>query len=146
MGAQPHLFGSGWIVTRDGHPTLIALHRRHYSRRPGNRKALAIGPGEKLALVSPCGRAAFAWRLSRFRLDRQAGLECTMFRNEGAGLSSELVRLADGLADETFGPMRHFTFVDPKAVRSTNPGCCFLKAGWRRCGATEAGLIVLERS
>ena len=35
--------------------------------------------------------------------------------------------------------------VDPKAVRSTNPGYCFMAAGWRRCGVTKGGLIILER-
>jgi hypothetical protein len=31
-------------------------------------------------------------------------------------------------------------------VRSTNPGFCFLVAGWRRCGRTKGGLLILERA
>jgi hypothetical protein len=37
------------------------------------------------------------------------------------------------------------TYVDRKKVRSSNPGFCFLAAGWRRCGTTRSGLEVLER-
>lgn len=37
------------------------------------------------------------------------------------------------------------TKVDPKAVRDTNPGYCFVAAGWRRCGTTKGGLLLLER-
>lgn len=149
MLAQPHLFGSGWIETKDGDVTLEALHRRHYTRRPdrpGERRSnLVIGPGLKLALVTPCGRAAFAWRLSRFRMDGQTGAECTLFRNEGAGLSSSLIEAADAIADARFGQLRHFTFVDPRKIRSPNPGYCFKRAGWRLAGETPKGLLVLER-
>jgi hypothetical protein len=28
---------------------------------------------------------------------------------------------------------------------SCNPGFCFIKAGWARCGETKRGLIILER-
>jgi hypothetical protein len=31
-------------------------------------------------------------------------------------------------------------------VRSANPGYCFLKAGWRQCGWTQGGKLILERS
>jgi hypothetical protein len=40
---------------------------------------------------------------------------------------------------------RFFTYVDPAAVRGSNPGFCFQKAGWRRCGVTARGLIILEK-
>lgn len=46
---------------------------------------------------------------------------------------------------------RHYTYVAPNRVRSTNPGACFLFAGWRRCGVTKGGhgrdqLVILERT
>lgn len=40
---------------------------------------------------------------------------------------------------------RHYTYVDRKKVASKNPGYCFIAAGWRRCGTTAGGLLVLER-
>jgi hypothetical protein len=35
--------------------------------------------------------------------------------------------------------------INPKAVRSANPGFCFRMAGWRRCGITLGGLLIFER-
>jgi hypothetical protein len=48
-------------------------------------------------------------------------------------------------ADFAWVGARHYTKVNPKAVRSRNPGFCFMAAGWRRCGMTKGGLIILER-
>ena len=33
----------------------------------------------------------------------------------------------------------------PHATRSRNPGYCFQKAGWRRCGVTKGGLLIFEK-
>jgi hypothetical protein len=78
--------------------------------------------------------------------DGQQGVNCAVFRNEGAGLSSDLIRAADALADQRWPGERHYTYVNPRAVRSTNPGFCFLQAGWRRCGITKhRKLLILER-
>jgi hypothetical protein len=56
------------------------------------------------------------------------------------------VRLADFIADRRWPGERHYTYVNPRAVRSTNPGFCFLAAGWRRCGVTKARkYLILER-
>lgn len=40
---------------------------------------------------------------------------------------------------------RLYTYVNGGKVRSSNPGYCFLVAGWRKCGVTkDKGLIILE--
>ena len=88
--------------------------------------------------------AVFIWLYQRYRLDLQVGINCMVFRNEGSMLSSELIRAADELAWGRWPGERHFTFVDPGAVASANPGYCFIKAGWRRCGYTAKGLHILE--
>jgi hypothetical protein len=36
------------------------------------------------------------------------------------------------------------TYVDARKVRSTNPGYCFLKSGWRRVGKSKSGKILLQ--
>lgn len=36
------------------------------------------------------------------------------------------------------------TFIDPRKVRSTNPGCCYRKAGFRRVGRTAKGLLTFQ--
>lgn len=141
-----------WVPILDGDATAAATYEGHYSsaksraRRRANGAMLFLGPGEKLVLSTPCRRALFAWRLSRYRQDDQLGVECAIFSNLGAGLSSDLIRAADAIADERWPGERHFTFVNPRAIESTNPGYCFLQAGWARCpDRTGRGLRVLER-
>jgi hypothetical protein len=145
---QPYLLLSGWVITKDGDDTARAIFQRHYSYRPyadGRRPLLFTGPGEKLVLVRGDARALFVWR--RFvSADGQQGVNCAVFRNEGAELSSRLIREADALADARWPGERHYTYVAPKRIRSSNPGCCFKAAGWRACGTTKWNkLTILER-
>lgn len=73
---------------------------------------------------------------------------CSCFRNEGAGLSSELIREAVAATRAVWGdpPALGFvTFVDPdKTRRKRDPGRCYRKAGWRVCGETAGGLVALQ--
>ena len=143
-----------WWLTRDGDRTCRALYDRHYSSRQyrdGRKPKKFVGPGQYIALRTAAGDAFFVWR--KFRDDcidertgqPQAGVNCSAFRNEGAHLSSELIRQADAIADCIWSGLRHYTYVNPAKLRSSNPGFCFLVAGWRKCGRTKKGLIVLER-
>jgi len=97
------------------------------------------------------GDACWVWRkfvddcIDQRTGERQQGVNCAIFRNESQHLSSSLVRQADAIADLVWTDSRHYTYVDPEEVASTNPGYCFICAGWRRCGMTKSGLIVLER-
>ena len=145
---QPFFLLSGWVVTRDGDDSGRAIFDRHYSRyhyADGRRPMLFVGPGEKLVLLRHDARALFVWR--RFRsADGQQGINCAIFRNEGPELSSQLIREADALADARWPGERHYTYVAPRKIRSTNPGFCFQAAGWRRCGVTKRRkFVILER-
>lgn len=147
MAEQPFLIGGAtWIPVRDGNRTALSLFDRHYTAQRKHLRQIDqfVGPGEKLVLLTPCARALFAWR--RFKSDDgQDGVNCAVFRNEGAGLSSELIRAAAVIAWARWPGERLYTYVNPRKVRSSNPGFCFLKAGWRRCGISkESRLIVLE--
>jgi hypothetical protein len=132
-----------WLPTRDSDPRVLGLWRRHYTWNP-RRRGTSFGPGEKLVLVTSDGRAAWVWRYQRYRLDGQKGVCCAFFRNESDVLSSELVREACAWAWRRWPGQRLFTLVNPRRVRSPNPGYCFQAAGWRRAGQTRDGLIVLE--
>lgn len=136
-----------WWITKDGDDRARIFFDRHYSRTPqGGRRASRqfVGPGEKLVLRTWEADALFVWR--RFIDDsRQTGVNCAVFRNESALKSSELIRQADAIADHVWPGLRHYTYVDARRIRSTNPGCCFKFAGWRECGRTKGGLLILER-
>ncbi len=137
-----------WYETRDGDPQAAALFQRHYSciqvKTTGNRARFA-GPGEHLVLIDGAGTALFVWRRERFRLDGQHGINCSVFRNESAERSSALIEEAMEVAWSRWPGERLFTFVDARKVMSTNPGYCFLCAGWRRCGVSQNhALVILE--
>ncbi len=115
------------------------------SRNPASRGDPRIaGPGEKLVLLTPCARALFVWR-KFISKDQQAGVNCAIFRNEGAGLASDLIRAAMVAGWARWPGERFYTYVNPRRVRSANPGFCFKEAGWRLCGITKTRrLLVLE--
>lgn len=97
-----------------------------------------------MILLTPDALGLFVWR--KFRsMDNQEGVNCAIFRNEGAGLSSDLIRLADALAWDRWPGERLYTYVDPKKVRhKRDPGRCFLRAGWRHWGWSKSGLRILD--
>ena len=136
-----------WWLTKDGDVACLALYERHYSAyryRDGRVRKLFCGPGEKVVLRTFSGDAFFVWR--KFKDDSgQVGINCAAFRNESPRRSSDLIRQADAIADCIWPGERHYTYVNAARVKSANPGFCFLKAGWRRCGMTKGGLNILER-
>jgi hypothetical protein len=134
-----------WVASTSGDRLGFAMARRHYSadknKHPKQRQF--VGPGEKMVLVGWMCQAVFAWCKS-IRDDGQTGVNCTIFRNESQHRSSDMILEAMELAWERWPGERLFTFVNPKAVASCNPGYCFLMAGWKRCGKSKKGLVVLD--
>jgi hypothetical protein len=130
----------------------FAAHGSHYSRRtPGSKTFTGIG--QEVVLVTECGRAV--WAVVRQRTPARAGTGSSrgrtgtpdaapryvwrnmLFRNLGAGLSSELIRAATWAAYahwlERYGALpeeRLRTEIGIKQIRSSNPGCCYKLAGW----------------
>lgn len=148
-----------WTEVKDGHPVGLQLARRHYSskfsrsyRKSKKPSKLFVGPGQRLVLLTACGRALFAWRFcrpgGRAIYGGYEGIYCTIFRNEGyeGCLSSDLIREAVELARQRWPEATScFTFVDPGSVASRNPGFCFKKAGWQPDGFTkQRGLLILR--
>ena len=139
--------GVNWIVGQDGEKELIELYERHYScyhYKDGRTRNKFVGPGEHLVLTLPDRKALFVWR--KFIDDSgQTGINCAVFRNESIILSSDLINEADSIADFCWPGERHYTFVRKEAVKSRNPGWCFICSGWERCGFTRSGLLVLNK-
>ena len=151
MGLQNELFPipqNYFYSVKDGNPVALEIFLRHYSARhykDGRMRKLFVGPGEKLVLLSKSSDALFVWR--KF-IDRsgQQGINCSVFRNESAVKSSLLILEAERIAFRKWPGQRLYTYINPKKVNSTNPGYCFLKAGWAKCGFTKGGLLVLEKA
>jgi hypothetical protein len=135
-----------WIEVKDGDPRAVGIYRRHYSAKNKNH-GLPIdycrygfsGKGESMVLLAENCNALFCWR----KVEGE-GIQCTVFRNESDLLSSDLIKEADNLAFSRWPEKRHYTYVNAGKIKSSNPGYCFIKAGWHRCGLTQKGLVILE--
>lgn len=144
---QPYFdFGVGnWIQIKDGNPLAMDLFKRHYSKyvyKDGRQLKLFVGPGEKLVLISTCGRALFVWRKY---ISNEVGVNCAVFRNESDKKSSELINEAVLIALKRWPDHRLFTYVNPFKIKSVNPGYCFKLAGFKFCGITKSKkLHILE--
>ena|SRR3972149_3194991 len=139
-----------WYGVKDGDHRLVALYRRHYSSngavpiRSQLRHGVS-GVGESLCMITLDCKAAFIWvHNTTERYDGETGVQCSFFRNESTVLSSELIREACEIAWRKWPGERLWTYVNPSKIKSTNPGACFLKAGWRKCGQSKGGLVILE--
>lgn len=133
-----------WIAVSKFDRRARELADRHYSRRKIGNPQFAP-PGRVLVLLHESERALWISRIEAPERTKHAwpgAWQNTLFRNEGAGLSSDLIRGAVETTIEAWGPLPEagfLTFVNATKVRSANPGCCFLAAGWRRIGATKGG-------
>lgn len=140
--------GEVWIRARDGDATCRDIFDGHYSRRhyrDGRAPRLFVGPGEKMVLRTADARALFVWRKFIDNAQpKQSGVNCAVFRNEGAGLSSDLIREAVIHAWRRWPGQRLYTYVNANSVRSSNPGYCFLMAGFQSAGYTKGNLRILE--
>ncbi len=132
-----------WFAVSKADPRARALADRHYSRqKPGTPQFCR--PGQNIVLLTQDGRALWvSWRPKPGiqRMDGLDAIECTMFRNEGPYLSSDLIREAVELTLAKWGRPKDglLTYIAHEKVRSSNPGCCFKKAGWRRDGTYSRG-------
>ena len=131
----------------------LPLANRHYNRRspesdqfvPPGRCVVLLGghPVNVLWVSSWQGYAFHAW---------PGAWVCTLFRNEGPRLSSEIIREAVAHTRWAWGkppPEGLITFVDPgKVRRKRDPGRCYRKAGFQVAGTAPGrnrqGLVVLQ--
>lgn len=139
-------FTEGLIATTPFDPEMACLADRHYSRRTKGAKQFCYS-GRKLVLRNTTGTVLFVWMFPdpAMRMDDQVGYNCAIFRNESSRRSSDIILEAEQFAVAKWGPGRAYTFIDSKKIRSTNPGCCYKKAGWTYAGMTKGGKHIFEK-
>lgn len=139
-----------WHLSHRFDPRALPLADRHYSRRkPGSPQF--VPPGRCLVLITPDADALWvtSWPFAEFVRHAWAGAwVCSFFRNESPRLSSELIREAVAATRWYFGEppaLGMVTFVDAnKTRRKRDPGRCYIKAGFQRCGMTKGGLHAVQ--
>ena len=140
------------ILSRDrlyavspGDPGVRALVKGHYSVKRGGRSWWS--PAKSLCLTNIDRTIAFLWQHPKpeYRRDHQDGYNNSLFRNVDGRLSSDIILEAERSVVEAWGPGRAYTYIDPKEVKSSNPGYCYKKAGWRYVKTSDSGKHLLEK-
>lgn len=133
------------------------LADRHYSRQKVGSPQFAP-PGRCLVLYAEndAGRAYWvtSWPFAEYVKHAWAGAwMCSAFRNEGAGVASEMITQALSATRAFFGdppPLGMVSFIDRKKVRPTIVrgekvwGWTWLKSGAVVAGETKGGLLALR--
>lgn len=136
---------TAWTVVPKFMPAAARLADGHYSRRTVGSPQF-MPPGQTLILMTPDSDAVFGW----WRPDPSSGIvamngldgwTCTIFRNTGPQLSSDLILAAEIELTARYecGPDGLLTYVWDAKVQSVNPGYCFKKAGWTAIGRSADG-------
>lgn len=143
--------GCEWHVSSRADPRAAALADRHYTRQKIG-SAQFVPPGRCLVLLTAQADALWvtSWPFAEYVKHAWAGAWiCSLFRNEGSELSSDLIREAVSVTRWYYGepPALGFvTFVDPgKVRRKRDPGRCYRKAEWKHVGYTAGGLVALQQ-
>lgn len=138
-----------WSVSHRADPVGVALADRHYNRQKIGSPQF-VPPGRNLCFVTLDGLAVWttSWPFAEYVKHAWAGAWVnSIFRNEGAGLSSELIREAIAATRWTWEPpeLGIITFVDAaKTRRKRDPGRCYRKAGFQHVGFTKGGLWAFQ--
>lgn len=142
-----------WLATSGKFdPEGARMADNHYSRRTIGSPQF-MPPGQTIVLIGHDLQSVFGW----WRPHPDAGIEamngldgwtCTIFRNEGDLLSSDLIldaEVAPRAVGHDCGPDGLLTYVWADRVESSNPGWCFQCAGWRKDGWSADGRKILLR-
>jgi len=151
VGISDSVSAQIWVRATRADIQCRELADRHYNRQKIGA-ACFTPPGRVLVFKTPCARAVWAtsWPFAQYVRHAWAGAWVnSLFRNEGAGLSSELIRAAVSHTALLWDPppLGLITFVDARKVRAKqNPGYCYLMAGFEHVGETKGGLLAFQFS
>lgn len=129
----------------------LPIANRHYNRQKPDSPQFAP-PGRCVVLYAETdtGRALWVSSWQEYVLHAWPGAwNCSLFRNEGAGLSSELIVEAVAATLFVWGTPTEegfITFVNREKTRpKKTPGYCYQVGGWEDVGRTKVnGLVVLQ--
>lgn len=144
---------SPWRRSWRASPIGASIADRHYNRQKIGSPQF-VPPGGCLVLLTD-DRAALwttstplpqfvkhawpgAWINSLFRYEKH---------DDSQHLASDLIRaaVAHTRAEWPNVPdLGMVSFINPRKVESRNPGYCYLKAGFRKVGATKGGLLAFQ--
>ena len=138
-----------WHISHRADTRARVIADRHYSRRtPG--AAQFVPPGRCLVLWRYGAYWVTSYQFAQYARHAWPGaMICSAFRREyGDVQASDLIRSALAATRWRWPALPELgmvTFVDAGRVRhKRDPGRCFIRAGFRRCGMTQGGLHALQ--
>lgn len=138
---------SRWRLSTRADPAAVAVADRHYNRQNVGSPQF-VPPGRCLVLLTERALWVTSWPFAQYVRHRWPGAwVCSLFRNEGECLSSELIREAVAVTRWRWPDIPELgmiTFVNRDMIRSTNPGYCYQQAGFVKDGHTKGGLYALR--
>lgn len=138
-----------WMLSHRGDKRALPLADRHYNRQKIGSPQF-VPPGRCVVLLTPEADALWvtSWPFAEYTRHAWAGAWVnSLFRNESAHLSSELILEAIAVTCSVWPDVPELgmiTFVNTKMVRSVNPGYCYKRAGFTHVGHTMGGLVALQ--
>lgn len=146
-----------WHLSNRADPKAREVADRHYNRqKPGTPQFVPPGRCCVLYTENESGRALWvtSFPFAEYVKHQWAGAwVCSAFRNEGAGIASEMILDAVAATRAFFGdppPLGMITFIDKKKVKPTKRhgkdtwGYTYEKAGFRFVGTTKKGLLAFQ--
>jgi hypothetical protein len=141
-----------WHLSHRFDTRALPLAYRHYNRRKVGSPQF-VPPGACLVLLTENADALWvtSWPKGEYVRHAWPGAWVnSLFRNESACLSSDLIKEAVAATVAFFGsPPKQgmITFVDPEKTRhKRDPGRCYRKAGFQVVGETAGELVALQLS
>lgn len=146
-----------WHLSNRADPKAREIADRHYNRqKPGTPQF--VPPGRCCVFYTENCEGKALWVTSypfaEYVKHQWAGAwVCSAFRNEGAGIASEMIREAVSATRAFFGDppeLGMITFIDSRKVKPTmvhgKPtwGRTYELAGFKRVGKTKGGLLAFQ--
>lgn len=139
-----------WTMGHRADKECLVLADRHYNRQKVGSPQF-VPPGRCVVLKARDRNALWvtSWPFAQYVRHAWAGAWVnSLFRNEGAGLSSELIREAIAATRHIWPDVPELglvTFVDANKTRAKrDPGRCYRRAGFRHVGFTKGGLWAFQ--
>lgn len=147
-----------WRLSHRADPFARQIADRHYNRQKIGTPQF-VPPGRCMVLIADTdtGRALWvtSWPFAEFVKHQWAGAwVCSAFRNEGAGVASDMIVQAVAATVHRYGPPpephRMITFLDCRKVRPIKVrgvetyGRSWALAGFEHVGWTQGGLMAWQ--
>jgi hypothetical protein len=136
-----------WQMSHRFDKAALPMADRHYNRqKPGTPQF--VPPGRCIVLIADGALWVSSWPYAEFTKHEWSGawINSCFRRETNPTLASVLIREAVAITRHIWGEppsLGMVTFIDATKIRhKRDPGRCYLKAGFKRCGETKVNRLL----